>query len=117
MKEWYENIDLYHKIEYLIALESKSLQSQINDSRDITKTFFKNSLNLLIAQSIDSNKDYCELSYENRIDYGLIEGLLFLETIRQKSDETMRFPFDKQKQEDWSLEHSELHVNVPYCIP
>jgi len=33
--------------------------------------------------------------------------LLFnVETIRQKSDETMRFPFDKhKKQENWSLEH------------
>jgi hypothetical protein len=32
--------------------------------------------------------------------------LLFnVETIRQKSDESMRFPFDKHKQENWSLEH------------
>lgn len=108
LKEWYENIDLYHKIGYLVASESKSLQSLINDSKDITKTTFQNSLDALIAHSINFNKDYCELSYENRIDYGLIERLLLLfnvETIRQKSDEAMRFPFDKHKQEDWSLEH------------
>jgi len=108
LKEWYENIDLYHKIGYLVASESKILQTLINDSKDITKTTFQNSLDVLIAQSINFNKDYCELSYENRIDYGLIERLLLLfnvETIRQKSDETMRFPFDKHKQEDWSLEH------------
>lgn len=108
LKEWYENIDLYHKIGYLVASDSKSLQLLINNSKDITKTNFQNSLDSLIAQSINFNKDYCELSYENRIDYGLIERLLLLfnvETIRQKSDETMRFPFDKHKQEDWSLEH------------
>lgn len=108
LKEWYENIDLYHKIGYLVASESKSLQTLINDSKKITKIAFQNSLDILIAQSINFNKDYYELSYENRIDYGLIERLLLLfnvETIRKKSDETMRFPFDKHKQEDWSLEH------------
>lgn len=108
LKEWYENIDLYHKIGYLVASDYKSLQELINDSKNITKTTFQNSLDALIAQSINFNKDYSELSYENRIDYGYIERLLLLfnvETIRQKSDETMRFPFDKHKQEDWSLEH------------
>ena len=108
LKEWYENIDLYHKIGYLVASESKSLQTLINDSKDITKTAFQNSLDALIAQSINFPKEYSDLSYENKTDYGFIERLLLLfnvETIRQKSDETMRFPFDKHKQEDWSLEH------------
>jgi uncharacterized protein with ParB-like and HNH nuclease domain len=108
LKEWYENIDLYHKIGYLIASESKSLQGLIHESKGITKTTFQNSLDELIANSIDFKKDYCELSYDNKTDYGFIEKLLLLfnvETIRQKSDETMRFPFDKHKQEDWSLEH------------
>ncbi len=108
LKEWYENVDLYHKIGYLIASESKSLQDLINESKAITKTTFQNSLDILIANSIDFKKDYCELSYDNKTDYGFIEKLLLLfnvETIRQKSDETMRFPFDKHKQENWSLEH------------
>lgn len=108
LKEWYENIDLYHKVGYLVASESKSLQSLINDSKDITKTTFQNSLDALIAQSINFPKEYSDLSYDNKTDYGYIERLLLLfnvETIRQKSDETMRFPFDKHKQEDWSLEH------------
>lgn len=108
LKEWYENIELYHKIGYLVASESISLQELINTSKDITKSEFQNSLDKLIAESIDFKKDYCELSYENKTDYGQIEKLLLLfnvETIRQKSDETMRFPFDKHKQENWSLEH------------
>lgn len=108
LKEWYENIDLYHKIGYLVASESKSLQTLINDSKDITKTAFQNSLDALIAQSINFPKEYSDLSYENKTDYGFIERLLLLfnvETIRLKSDETMYFPFDKHKQEDWSLEH------------
>jgi len=108
LKEWYENIDLYHKIGYLIASESKILQEIIDESKDITKTTFQNSLETIIANTIDFKKDYCDLSYDNKTDYGFIEKLLLLfnvETIRRKSDETMRFPFDKHKQEDWSLEH------------
>jgi len=108
LKEWYENIELYHKIGFLVASESVSLQELINKSKDITKSEFQNSLDKLIAESIDFKKDYCELSYESKTDYGQIEKLLLLfnvETIRQKSDETMRFPFDKHKQENWSLEH------------
>ena len=92
----------------MVASESKSLQTLINDSKGIAKTTFQNSLDALIAQSINFKKAYCELSYENRVDYVLIERLLLLfntETIRQKCDETMRFPFDKHKQENWSLEH------------
>ena len=108
LKEWYENNDLYHKIGYLVASESNSIRALINDSKDVSKTKFQESLDKKIAESINFNKDYCELSYENKTDYGLIERLLLLfnvETIRQKSDETMRFPFDKHKQENWSLEH------------
>ena len=108
LKEWYENVDLYHKIGYLVASESKSLQDLISESEDKTKTAFQNSLDAFIAKSIDFKKDYCELTYENKTDYGLIERLLLLlnvETIRQKADENMRFPFDKHKMENWSIEH------------
>ena len=108
LKEWYENIELYHKIGYLVASESINLQELINNSKDVTKSKFQNSLDKLISESINFKKDYCELSYESKTDYVQIEKLLLLfnvETIRQKSDETMRFPFDKHKQENWSLEH------------
>lgn len=109
LKEWYENIDLYHKIGYLVASNSETLQSLISDSQGVTKTQFQNSLNQLIASSINFKKDYAELSYDSRSDYGNIEKLLLLfnvETVRQKNDETVRFPFDKHKRENsWSLEH------------
>lgn len=110
LKEWYENIELYHKIGYLVASESKNLAELIFASKDVTKTDFQNSLDKLIAESINFKKDYCDLSYENPTDYDSIDKLLLLfnvETIRRKSDETVRFPFDKHKQknDDWSLEH------------
>jgi uncharacterized protein with ParB-like and HNH nuclease domain len=108
LKEWYENIDLYHKIGYLVASAYSDIRKLIVNSKDVTKTTFQNSLDKLIADSIDFRKEYLDLGYDNNTDYGLIEKLLLLfnvETIRQKSDDTMRFPFDKHKQEDWSLEH------------
>lgn len=108
LKEWYENIDLYHKIGYLVASESNDIRVLINNSKDITKTAFQDSLDKLIADSIDFKKEYSDLTYNNKTDCGFIEKLLLLfnvETIRQKSDETIRFHFDKHKLEDWSLEH------------
>lgn len=108
LKEWYENKDLYHKIGYLVASGSKELKDLIQDSNGKTKSDFQNSLDNHIAESINFKKDYSDLTYESKTDYDSIEKLLLLfnvETIRQKSDESMRFPFDKHKQEDWSLEH------------
>ena len=108
LKEWYENIDLYHKIGYLVASESNDIRVLIDNSKDITKTAFQDSLDKLIADSIDFKKEYSDLAYNNKTDCGFIEKLLLLfnvETIRKKSDETIRFHFDKHKQEDWSLEH------------
>jgi uncharacterized protein with ParB-like and HNH nuclease domain len=118
LKEWYENPELYHKIGYLVATNfdfenptddtPNKLQQLVSKSISITKSAFQNSLDELIANSINFKRDYSDLSYESKADYGRIEKLLLLfnvETIRQKSDETMRFPFDKHKQESWSLEH------------
>jgi len=108
LKEWYENRKLYHKVGYLIASGSKSMRELIDSSENATKKEFKSSLNGYIAESIKYEKDYCDLTYESKRDYSDIENLLLLfnvETIDQKDDETRRFPFDKHKQEKWSLEH------------
>lgn len=106
LKEWYENFEIYHKVGYLIATQSISLQELLDESKDKTKSDFQQSLNEKIAQSINFNKDYANLSYES--DAFQIERLLLLfnvETIRQKQDVFMRFPFERHKKEDWSLEH------------
>ena len=108
LKEWYENNELYHKIGYLVASESKELQELVTNSNYITKSEFQNTLDKEIAESINFRKEFGDLSYDSKTDYGSIEKLLLLfnvETIRQKKDESIRFPFDKHKQENWSLEH------------
>lgn len=108
LKEWYENFEIYHKVGYLIATKTVRLQELLNESADKTKSDFQYSLDRKIAQSINCNKTYSELSYENKTDYLQIEKLLLLfnvETIRQKQDEFMRFSFERHKKENWSLEH------------
>ena len=106
LKEWYENFDVYHKVGYLIAAKTISLQELLRESENKTKSEFQQSLDEKIAQSIDFKKKYSDLSYET--DYANIEKILLLfnvETIRKKHDEFMRFPFERHKNESWSLEH------------
>lgn len=106
LKEWYENFEVYHKVGYLIATQTITLQELLKESVDKTKTVFQQSLDEKIAQSINFSKDYSELSYGS--NDAQIEKILLLfnvETIRQKQDEFMRFPFERHKKENWSLEH------------
>ena len=107
LQEWYKIHDLYHKIGYLIA-SNYSLSDLINNSDGVPKHEFHDSLDSLIAKSINTEKCYNELSYRSESDYILIKKILLLfnvETVRQKAEETMRFPFCKYKDENWSLEH------------
>lgn len=106
LKEWYENFEIYHKVGYLIATQIINIQTLLNESANKTKSDFQQSLDEKIAQSINFNKDYSELSYGS--DDSQIEKMLLLfnvETIRQKRDMFMRFPFERHKNENWSLEH------------
>ena len=110
IKEWHRDSELYHKIGYLIAVNQKPLADLMEDSLKNTKSEFRNSLDQQIANSIDTKKDYREMTYSN--DYGDIEKLLLLfnvESVRQNGNKSMRFPFDKHKKkkqnEGWSLEH------------
>ena len=106
LKEWYENFEVYHKVGYLIATQTIALQELLKESADKTKSVFQQSLDEKIAQSINFSKDYSELSYGSHD--AQIEKILLLfnvETIRQKQDEFMRFPFERHKKENWSLEH------------
>lgn len=110
LKEWHNDSELYHKIGYLIAVNQIPLQTLMKNSQTIKKTEFKQSLNKYIAQSIDFNKEYLDLSYDNKNDKPLIEKLLLLfnvESVYQNGDKSMRFPFDKHKNQNggWSLEH------------
>ena len=119
LKDWYEDHELFHKIGYLIASNTKSLHEIFAlskreiDGRGITKNQFKSELDTYIKESIDIPTNYSELSYEKTADYMRISKLLLLfnvESVRQNDEQTQWFPFEKFKFQEkgkvsWSLEH------------
>lgn len=113
LKNWFENHELYHKIGYLIASNTMTLQQIFNVSEGKTKDAFRESLDDFICKSVSSKCNYSELSYEKTSDYRKISTLLLLfnvESVRQNGEHTQWFPFDKFKfskgdKVSWSLEH------------
>ncbi|MEG9430200.1 MAG: DUF262 domain-containing protein [Christensenellaceae bacterium] len=113
LKDWFENHELYHKIGYLIASGTKTLQQIFDESENKTKDEFNVLLSGFIRKSIAINGNYSELSYEKPLDYKRISTLLLLfnvESVRQNGENSQWFPFDKFKYSKgsrvtWSLEH------------
>lgn len=113
LKDWFENHELYHKIGYLIASESLSLQQIYNLSEGKTKKAFRSKLDSYIRDSIAIQGNYADLSYEKAQDYKRISTLLLLfnvESVRLNGEHTQWFPFDQFKFDrsgkiSWSLEH------------
>lgn len=113
LKDWFENHELYHKIGYLIASGTKTLQQIFDESENKTKDEFNALLSGFIRNSIDIKGNYSELSYEKPLDYRKISTLLLLfnvESVRQNGENSQWFPFDKFKYSKgsrvtWSLEH------------
>ncbi len=113
LKDWFEDHNFYHKIGYLITAEVATLQEIFNISQGITKDEFNNRLDQLIKNSIESEKSYEELDYENSSDYEKINRLLLLFnviSVKKNGEKTQWFPFDKfkfngEEKVRWSLEH------------
>ena len=113
LKDWFENHELYHKIGYLIASESLTLQKVFKISEGRTKREFRAALDSYIRDSISISDNYGDLSYEKPQDYKRISKLLLLfnvESVRMNGEHTQWFPFDKYKYDRkgkvaWSLEH------------
>lgn len=113
LKDWHGNHQLYHKIGYLIASGTLTLQKIFDISRDKTKDDFRNSLDDFIRDSIRIKGNYSDLSYEKTQDRRKITTLLLLfnvESVRRNGEHSQWFPFDKYKfgrdgNVTWSLEH------------
>lgn len=113
LRDWHRNHELYHKIGYLIASDSLTLQQIFNLSKNKTKDDFRNSLDNYIRDSIRIKGNYADLSYEKPQDQKRIAKLLLLfnvESVRRNGEHSQWFPFDKYKfgkggKVAWSLEH------------
>lgn len=115
LKEWYNDFDLFHHIGFIVATGTsvKSLLDiAMSTDNPIKKSEFRLKVLEMIRQRMifkvgEEEIDYAELNYEKHSEYIQCVLLLFnVETIRQKGDENIRFPFDRYKNEGtWSLEH------------
>lgn len=113
LKDWHGNHELYHKIGYLIASDSLTLQQIFDLSKDKTKDDFRDSLDNYIRDSIRIKGNYSDLSYEKPQDQKRIAKLLLLfnvESVRRNGEHSQWFPFDRYKfgkngKVTWSLEH------------
>ena len=113
LKDWFEDHELYHKIGYIVASETKTLADVYDLSLGKTKDEFRAALDDIIRESIYIEGDYSGLSYDKNQDYKKISKLLLLfnvESVRQNGEHTQWFPFEKFKfskgsSVSWSLEH------------
>lgn len=115
LKEWYNDFDLFHHIGFLVATGTSVkflLDIAMSTDNPIKKSEFRLKVLEMIRQRMifkvgEEEIDYAELNYEKHSEYIQYVLLLFnVETIRQKGDENIRFPFDRYKNEGtWSLEH------------
>ena len=105
LKEWYKNDKLYHKIGYLVATGTSTIDLLMNETKELKKSAMDALLDDKIRQSIDSKKPYSELSYQN--NPGIITNILLLFNVISllQNGSGARFPFKEFNNETWSLEH------------
>jgi uncharacterized protein with ParB-like and HNH nuclease domain len=105
LKEWYKNDRLYHKIGYLVASGSATIDMLMNATKEMRKSEMDNYLDDAIRRSIDCKKPYGDLTYEN--DYNTITNILLLFNVISLMDNgsASRFPFKEFNKDNWSLEH------------
>ena len=119
LKEWYHSFDLFHHIGFLVATGT-SVKSLLDIAMSTDNPIKKYDFKLRVLDMIREKMvftvgdkdfgeeiDYAELNYEDHSKFIQYVLLLFnIETIRQKGDENVRFPFYRYKNEGtWSLEH------------
>lgn len=102
--ELYNNNSYYHLVGFLINSGDK-IQEIINEFQDNSKDAFLKKLEARIKNKVFiKNKKLEELNYEE--DYKLISNLLFLFNVLVTLESNYaRYPFEKHKSEQWSLEH------------
>ncbi len=113
LRDWHSNHEFYHKIGYLIASQTYTLQEIFDAYRDKTKQEFRRILDGYIRESISIQGNYADLSYEKAQDQRKMAKLLLLfnvESVRRHGAHSQWFPFDRYKFDSygkvtWSLEH------------
>lgn len=111
LQEWYEDRKLYHFIGFLVCSKIQNISDLYKDynskQSEITKVGWIELIKSKIKEKIkDYNLD--GLTYNENKDKPKINQLLLLYNIETelKNDESnSKYPFDRHKQHEWSLEH------------
>ena len=105
LKEGYKNNQLYHKIGYLVASSTSTIDRLMATTKDMRKSAMDAYLDGEIKKSIACKKPYGELTYDN--DYQTITNILLLFNVvsLMSNGSSSRFPFKEFNNETWSLEH------------
>ena len=101
--EWFNERVLYHKIGYLIAIESITISALYVKSASTTKTEFREYLNDLIKNNL-RNVTLEDLQYGDK-NVKKILLLYNIQTMLNNEKENSYFPFDIYKNEKWDIEH------------
>ena len=107
-QEWFEERDLYHKIGYLIAIESVTIADLYNKSINLSKTEFRTLLDEAIKSDL-KNVTLESLQYgDKRVKKVLL--LYNILTMLNNENDNAYFPFDIYKGETgdkikWDIEH------------
>jgi len=116
LREWYEENDTYHLIGYIIDRRIKTIRELFKASEDCGKTKFKKLIvqfisNFFAGAKIKNNNDSEDdrflacLRYSEHNDWIEHTLLLYNLELYKTSHAQYRFPFDRFKNQKWSLEH------------
>ncbi|MBR1932982.1 MAG: DUF262 domain-containing protein [Prevotella sp.] len=105
LKEWFKNDKLYHKIGYLVATGTSTIDVLMAETKELKKSVMDTLLDEKIRHSINCKKSYSELNYNN--DPATITNILLLFNVisLQQNGSGARFPFKEFNNDSWSLEH------------
>jgi uncharacterized protein with ParB-like and HNH nuclease domain len=101
--EWYNERDLYHKIGYLISINSITISDLYINSGKLTKVEFKNFLNSCIRGSV-KNISLEDIQYGDT-NVGKLLLLYNIQTMLNNTKDNSYFPFEIYKDEKWDIEH------------
>ena len=105
LKEWYGNREVFHKVGFLVSVgnKDKALINLLNNSAGKKKDEVSVYLDSEIKEEI-KEVILGELTYQSKNTHQVL--LLFnVLSVMNVKDESLRFPFDKYKNNAWSLEH------------
>lgn len=106
LKEWYQDREIYHKVGYLVSQNQNNLRKLLQESEAMKKSELKDLVNQKIVESLKDIDSVIDLDYAN--DYSKVKRVLLLFnvlSVMNIDDAGVRFPFDRYKENNWSLEH------------